>query len=153
MICDRGAVNNMQVCAVATLRPPALEVYRHHPCLRWMLCFRAFDRGQYPYLVGRQVFGPRGHMQRAYCVRVECDMALCFVVLRRPGHITPVLEVFEGFYDIIAEPWFEDTLSGEQYCNTASRNSLGMVAIICDLNRATDVVPTPLGWVAFAATV
>lgn len=145
-------MNNLQVCAVATLRPPALEVNRHRPWRRWMLLFREYDHGQYPYIMGRQVLGSHGCLQRAYCVRVECGMALCFVELRRSGRIAPSLEMFEGLYDIIAEPWFEDTLSGAQYCRTASRLCLGVVDTICDLNRATDVVPTPLGWAAFVTT-
>lgn len=62
-------------------------------------------------------------MRYACCAHVEYGMAVCFVELRRSRQITPILDVFEGLYDIIAEPWFEDFLLGSSWMNIFVKQS------------------------------
>ena len=99
----------MHVCAVGSFRP-ATEVQRHAPCLCWMLIIRN-PTVEFAATFARGVIATEGLVQRARVVRIECDMVLSFVEMRRPSRISPLLEQLEGRSDVMAQPtiyqWFQ----------------------------------------------
>ena len=101
---------------------------------RWMVLIFELT----PFLVYR-----KGHLQRVMCTVLEADVLLCFMELRRLGTVRAVLSALDDRCDAIAEPWYDDTLSGIQYCTSASATGPGGVYVLLDLDRDVDTVRMP----------
>ena len=91
----------------------------------------------------RQTLYRKGCLQRVMCTALEADILLCFVELRNVGSVGTVLGALDDRCDAIAEPWCDDTLSGIQYCTSASATCLGGVYVVVDLDRNVDTVRMP----------
>ena len=109
---------------------------------RWMVLIYELT----PFLIttlARQTLYREGHLQRVMCTVLEADVLLCFMELRRLGTVRAVLSALDDRCDAIAEPWYDDTLSGIQYCTSASATGPGGVYVLLDLDRDVDTVRMP----------
>lgn len=139
----------IHVCAVGSFRRPA-EVQRHAPCLCWVLIIRQ-PTVELAATFARGIINTEGMLQRARIVRIECDMVMSFVEMRRPSRIAPLIDQLEGRSDVVAEPWLGARHEGVGWVNQQSASGFGGLRVILDLNRAIDVVTTPQGRTIFPA--
>ena len=140
----------MHVCAVGSFRRPATEVQRHAPCLCWILIIRN-PTVELAATLARGIITTEGLLQRARVVRIECDMVLLFVEMRRPSRISQLLDQLEGRSDAVAEPWLGSGSDAVRWLNQESARGFGGLRVILDLNRAIDVITTPQGRTIFPA--